>query len=137
MFLLIFGLLRGNSEGWSSAEIVGVLSGSAALLLAFVAIELLTAEPLLDVRLFRIPAFTGASIAALSISAGLFAMLLYFVLYLQNVLGYSPLQTGVRLLPIHAGRVLLRSGGGEARRTHPAPHLPGRRARRHRHRPSS
>ena len=100
LFLLVFGLLRGNSEGWSSAEIVGVLSGSAALLLAFVAIELLTAEPLLDVRLFRIPAFTGASIAALSISAGLFAMLLYFVLYLQNVLGYSPLQTGVRLLPI-------------------------------------
>jgi EmrB/QacA subfamily drug resistance transporter len=100
LFLLVFGLLRGNSEGWSSAEIVAVLAGSAALLIAFVAIELVTAEPLLDVRLFRIPAFTGASIGALAISAGLFAMLLYFVLYLQNVLGYSPLETGVRLLPI-------------------------------------
>jgi EmrB/QacA subfamily drug resistance transporter len=100
LFLLVFGLLRGNGEGWSSAEIVGVLAGSAALLLAFVVIELVTAEPLLDVRLFRIPAFAGASVAAVAISAGLFAMLLYFVLYLQNVLGYSPLETGVRLLPI-------------------------------------
>jgi EmrB/QacA subfamily drug resistance transporter len=100
LFLLVFGLLRGNGEGWASAEIVAVLSGSAILLSAFVAIELVTAEPLLDVRLFRIPAFTGASIGALAISAGLFAMLLYFVLYLQNVLGYSPLETGVRLLPI-------------------------------------
>jgi EmrB/QacA subfamily drug resistance transporter len=100
LFLLVFGLLRGNGEGWSSPEIVAVLAGSGALLAAFVVIELFTAEPLLDVRLFRIPAFTGASVGAVAISAGLFAMLLYFVLYLQNVLGYSPLETGVRLLPI-------------------------------------
>jgi EmrB/QacA subfamily drug resistance transporter len=100
LFLLVFGLLRGNGEGWSSPEIVGVLAGSAALVLAFIAIELATQDPMLDVRLFRVPAFTGASIGALAISAGLFAMLLYFVLYLQNVLGYSPLETGMRLLPI-------------------------------------
>jgi MFS family permease len=81
------------------------------------------------VRLFRVPAFAGASLAALAISASLFAMLLYFVLFLQNVLGYSPLETGVRLLPItlaafffsplaakFAGRVPLRIflGGGLA-----------------------
>jgi EmrB/QacA subfamily drug resistance transporter len=100
LFLLIFGLLRGNGEGWSSPEIVASLAGSAALLAAFVAIELRRAEPLLDVRLFRIPAFAGASVGAIAISAGLFSMLLYFVLYLQNVLGYSALETGVRLLPI-------------------------------------
>ena len=100
LFLLVFGLLRGNGEGWSSPEIVASLAGSAALLVAFVVIELLTKEPLLDVRLFRVPAFAGASLGAVALSAGLFAMLLYFVLYLQNVLGYSPLETGVRLLPI-------------------------------------
>jgi len=100
LFLLVFGLVRGNGEGWSSIEIVAALAGSGALLVAFVVIELLRAEPLLDVHLFRIPAFAGASVGALAISAGLFAMLLYFVLYLQNVLGYSPLETGVRLLPI-------------------------------------
>jgi EmrB/QacA subfamily drug resistance transporter len=98
--LLVFGLLRGNGEGWSSPEIVAALAGSGALLVGFVAIELVRTEPLLDVRLFRVPAFTGASVGALALSAGLFAMLLYFVLYLQNVLGYSPLETGVRLLPI-------------------------------------
>jgi EmrB/QacA subfamily drug resistance transporter len=100
LFLLIFGLLRGNGEGWSSPEIVASLAGAGALLAAFVAIEVRRAEPLLDVRLFRIPAFAGASVGALAISAGLFSMLLYFVLYLQNVLGYSALETGVRLLPI-------------------------------------
>jgi EmrB/QacA subfamily drug resistance transporter len=98
--LLVFGLVRGNGEGWSSPEIVAALAGSGALLVAFVVIELVRAEPLLDVRLFRVPAFAGASLGALAISAGLFAMLLYLVLYLQNVLGYSPLETGVRLLPI-------------------------------------
>jgi EmrB/QacA subfamily drug resistance transporter len=100
LFLLVFGLLRGNGEGWSSPEIVASIAGSAALLAAFVAIELRRDEPLMDVRLFRIPAFTGASVGAIAISAGLFSMLLYFVLYLQNVLGYSALETGVRLLPI-------------------------------------
>jgi EmrB/QacA subfamily drug resistance transporter len=100
LFLLVFGLLRGNGEGWASPEIVASLGGSVALLVAFVVIELLRAEPLLDVRLFRVPAFAGASLGAVALSAGLFAMLLYFVLYLQNVLGYSPLETGVRLLPI-------------------------------------
>jgi EmrB/QacA subfamily drug resistance transporter len=100
LFLLIFGLLRGNGEGWSSPEIVASLAGAGALLAAFVAIEVRRAEPLLDVRLFRIPAFAGASVGALAISAGLFSMLLYFVLYLQNVLGYSALETGMRLLPI-------------------------------------
>jgi EmrB/QacA subfamily drug resistance transporter len=100
LFLLVFGLLRGNAEGWASAEMIAVLGGSAVLLAAFVVIELVTAEPLLDVRLFRIPSFAGASAAAVAISAGLFAMLLYVVLYLQNVLGYSPLEAGLRLLPI-------------------------------------
>jgi EmrB/QacA subfamily drug resistance transporter len=100
LFLLVFGLQRGNGEGWSSPEIVAALAGAGVLLVAFVAVELLSAEPLMDVRLFRIPAFAGASLGALAISAGLFAMLLYFVLYLQNVLGHSPLATGVRLLPI-------------------------------------
>ena len=55
---------------------------------------------MLDVRLFRIPAFTGAQIAAFALSASIFAMFLYLTLYLQNVLGYSPLQAGLRFLPI-------------------------------------
>src|SRR5215207_5414971 len=102
LFLLIFGALRGNGEGWSSPEIVGSLAGGAALLAAFAAIELRSRSPMLDLRLFRVPAFTGASIASFAVAASVFSMLLYIVLYLQNVLGHSPLEAGLRLLPITA-----------------------------------
>jgi EmrB/QacA subfamily drug resistance transporter len=102
LFLLIFGVLRGNGEGWSSLGIVASLAGGAVLLAAFIAIELRSRSPMLNVRLFRIPAFTGASIASFAVAASAFSMLLYIVLYLQNVLGYSPLGAGLRLLPITA-----------------------------------
>jgi EmrB/QacA subfamily drug resistance transporter len=102
LFLLVFGVLRGNGDGWSSPVIVASLAGGAALLAAFVAIELRGKSPMLDVRLFRVRAFTGASIASFAVAASVFSMLLYIVLYLQNVLGYSPLQAGLRLLPITA-----------------------------------
>jgi EmrB/QacA subfamily drug resistance transporter len=102
LFLLVFGVLRGNGEGWSSPEIVGSLAGGAALLVAFAAIELRSRSPMLDLRLFRVPAFTGASIASFAAAASVFSMLLYIVLYLQNVLGHSPLEAGLRLLPITA-----------------------------------
>jgi hypothetical protein len=55
---------------------------------------------MLDLRLFRVPAFTGASIASFAVAASVFSTLLYIVLYLQNVLGHSPLEAGLRLLPI-------------------------------------
>jgi EmrB/QacA subfamily drug resistance transporter len=102
LFLLVLGLLRGNGEGWSSPEIVASLAGGAALLGAFTAIELRSRSPMLDLRLFRVPTFTGASIASFAAAASVFSMLLYIVLYLQNVLGHSPLEAGLRLLPITA-----------------------------------
>jgi EmrB/QacA subfamily drug resistance transporter len=102
LFLLVLGVLRGNGEGWSSPEIVASLAGGAALLAAFIAVELRAESPMLDLRLFRIPAFTGASLASFAVAASVFSMLLYIVLYLQNVLELSPLQAGVRLLPITA-----------------------------------
>jgi EmrB/QacA subfamily drug resistance transporter len=102
LFLLVLGLLRGNGEGWSSPEIVGSIAGGATLLAAFAAIELRASSPMLDLRLFRVPAFTGASVASFAVAASVFSMLLYIVLYLQNVLGHSPLEAGLRLLPITA-----------------------------------
>ena len=99
LFLLVFALIRGNGEGWGSALIVSCLVGSVALLAAFVAIERVAANPMFELSLFRRPAFAGASIAAFCLSAGMFAMFLYLTLYLQNILGYSPLQAGLRFLP--------------------------------------
>jgi predicted MFS family arabinose efflux permease len=100
LFLLIFGLIRGNPEGWGSAPIVASLAGSAALLLAFVAIEARSGHPMLDLGLFRKPAFNGVSAVAFGLSAGMFAMFLYLTIYMQGVLGYSPLETGLRFLPL-------------------------------------
>jgi EmrB/QacA subfamily drug resistance transporter len=100
LFALIFALIRGNPEGWGSAQIVASLSAAVALLLAFVAIELRRENAMLDLSLFRNPSFAGVSIVAFTLSAGMFAMFLYLTLYIQDVLGYEPLQAGLRFLPM-------------------------------------
>ena len=100
LFLLVFALIRGNDDGWGSAKIVTLLIAAAALLAVFVTVELRRDQPMLDLRLFRVPTFTGAQIVAFCVHASMFSMFLYIVLYMQNVLGYSPLETGVRFLPI-------------------------------------
>jgi EmrB/QacA subfamily drug resistance transporter len=99
LFLLVFALVRGNAEGWGSALIVGGLAGAAVLLCAFVVAERRRAQPMFDLTLLRKPAFAGASIAAFALSASLFSMFLYLTLYIQNALGYSPLEAGLRFLP--------------------------------------
>jgi EmrB/QacA subfamily drug resistance transporter len=99
LFLLVFALVRGNAEGWGSPLIVSFLIGAVVLLCAFVVVERRQARPMFDLTLLRKPAFTGASIAAFALSASLFSMFLYMTLYIQNSLGYSPLQAGLRFLP--------------------------------------
>lgn len=98
--LLVLALVRGNDEGWGSTPIVALFAAAAALLLTFVAIERRVAEPMLPLGLFRRPAFSGVQIAAFAVSGSLFALFLYITLYLQNELGLTPLQAGVRYLPI-------------------------------------
>jgi EmrB/QacA subfamily drug resistance transporter len=100
LFCLVFALIRGNAEGWSSGLIVGLLVAAVALLVAFALVELRSPHPMLDLALFRKPAFDGASIAAFSLSAAMFAMFLYLTLYVQNALGYSALEAGLRFLPV-------------------------------------
>jgi len=100
LFLLIFGLIRGNPDGWGSATIVASLAGAVAMLVAFIAIEARSSHPMLDLTLFRKPAFNGVSAVAFGLSAGMFAMFLYLTIYLQGVQGFSPLETGLRFLPL-------------------------------------
>ena len=99
LFLLVLGLIRGNADGWGSATIIGLFAGSVALLVVFAFGELRQEYPMLDLSLFRKPTFTGASVVAFSLSSAMFAMFLYLVLYIQTLLGLSPLQTGLRFLP--------------------------------------
>jgi EmrB/QacA subfamily drug resistance transporter len=100
LFLLVFGLLEANRRGWTDAVVLGCLAGSAAMLAVFVAIERAQERPMLDLSLFRRPAFAGAQIVAFALSAAAFSLFLYLTLYLQNVLGYSALEAGLRLLPV-------------------------------------
>ncbi|HEX3242554.1 MAG TPA: MFS transporter [Solirubrobacterales bacterium] len=100
LFMLVLALVRGNDEGWGSTMIVSLLAGSAALLAAFVGVESRVREPMLPLGLFRRASFTGVQLSAFALSASVFALFLYTSLYLQNYLGYSPFQAGLRYLPI-------------------------------------
>ena len=117
LFLLVFALVRGNPEGWSSAQITGSLIASAVLMLVFVVIQMRSSHPMLELSLFRKPAFVGVSLVSFALHSGAFAMFLYLTIYIQDVLGFTPLQTGVGFLPITvlsfvvapvAGRLLTR-----------------------------
>ena len=100
LFCLVLALVRGNHDGWGSAFIASLFAGATVLLVAFIVIERRVAEPMLPLGLFGRRAFTGVQLAAFAISGSMFALFLYLTLYLQNYLGYSPLQAGIRYLPI-------------------------------------
>src|SRR5918999_540828 len=100
LFCLVLALIRGNDEGWGGGFIVGLFVATVLLLVVFIVTELRIAQPMLDLSLFRKPAFTGAQIVAFSLHASMFAMFLYLTLYLQNILSYSPFEAGLRFLPI-------------------------------------
>src|ERR1700722_11185372 len=103
LFLLVLALVRGNDDGWTSALIVGELVGWGALGgLCFLDDGPVT-EPMLPLALFRRRAFTGVQVAAFAVSVSLFSLFLYLTLYLQDYLHYSPLQAGLRYLPITIG----------------------------------
>jgi EmrB/QacA subfamily drug resistance transporter len=100
LFLLVLGLLRGNEEGWGSTMIVALLAGAAALMVAFLVIQTRINHPMLPLHLFKKPAFTGVQLAALAVSASMFALFLYLTFYLQGFLGHDPLEAGLRYLPV-------------------------------------
>lgn len=114
LFGLVLALVRGNDEGWGSPLIVSLFAGAAALLAAFVAIELRVAEPMLPLRFFRRRAFTGVQLAAFAISGSMFALFLYLTLYLQSFLGLSPIEAGLRYLPITMGAFVFAPIAGAA-----------------------
>jgi EmrB/QacA subfamily drug resistance transporter len=99
LFLIVFAIIRGNAEGWGSTLIVTLFVAGAALLVLFVISQFVQDNAMFDMSLFRKPTFTGASVVAFAISAAMFSMFLYLVLYIQTILGFSPLQTGLRFLP--------------------------------------
>jgi EmrB/QacA subfamily drug resistance transporter len=99
LFLLVLGLLRGNDDGWTAPLVAGSLIAAAVLFVTFLVVESRVREPMLPFSMFANRAFTGTQIAAFAISASMFAVFMYITLYLQGVLGLSPVAAGLVYLP--------------------------------------
>jgi EmrB/QacA subfamily drug resistance transporter len=106
---LVYALTESDTAGFGAPQVIGTLVGAGVLLVAFVAVEWRNDQAMLDLPLFKVPTFSGGNIAGFAMSVGIFSVLLYLVLYLQDVLHYSPLGTGVRLLLL-SGAVFVVSG---------------------------
>jgi EmrB/QacA subfamily drug resistance transporter len=102
LLALVYALIEGNGYGWASLRILGLLLAAAVLLTAFLVIEWRSARPMLDLSLFRNRTYSGANIAALLVSLAMFGIFFFVSLYMQNILGYSPVHTGVVFLPMTA-----------------------------------
>jgi EmrB/QacA subfamily drug resistance transporter len=96
---LVLALVEGNAWGWGSPRVLGLLALSVAALAAFVWVEKRAAAPVVDFDALRSKQFLGANLVAFMISFGMLAMFFFLALYMQNVLGYSPLEAGIRFLP--------------------------------------
>ena len=103
---LVYGLIESSQRSFSDHLVVGCFAVAAVLLAAFVITELRISHPMFDLSLFKLPTFTGGSVAAFGVSASIFSVLLYLVLYLQDILGFSALGTGVRVM-VMSGAILV------------------------------
>ena len=98
--LLVFAMVKASVEGWGTTGTIVRLAVSVALLIAFVVIELRTKHPLLPFSIFRLRTLRGANLAGILTGMSLFSMFLFISYYLQYVLGYSAIKTGIAYLPL-------------------------------------
>ena len=126
--ILTAAIIEAPERGWTAGLILGGFAAAAVILAGFVIWELRSSSPMLDVRLFRIRRFTGASVSIALVFFALFGAIYFLTQYLQGVLDYTPFQAGVRMLPVAGGPDHRRAAVGEARG-------PVRNAHRGRHRP--
>lgn len=100
LFALVFGLIEASNYGWTSATILSLFAAAALGLVAFVLLELRQRAPMLDLSLFRNGTFAGANLVAMLVFLAMFGIFFFVSLYMQNVLGYSPVQAGAVFLPM-------------------------------------
>ena len=103
---LVWAIIEAPSKGWTNPTILAAFAVAAAILGAFMAWELRTSEPMLDIRLFSNPRFSGASAAITLTFFAMFGSIFFLTQYLQGVLGYTALEAGVRVTPIALGLIL-------------------------------
>jgi EmrB/QacA subfamily drug resistance transporter len=98
--LLVYAIVDATDAGWGSLQTLGLLGISAALIAAFIAIELRSEAPLMPFRIFRLRTLTGANVVGLLVGGSLFSMFFFITLYMQQVLGYSAIHAGLSYLPL-------------------------------------
>jgi EmrB/QacA subfamily drug resistance transporter len=99
LFALTYALIEANSYGWGSTRILGAFALAAVSLAAFVVLELRQRRPMLDLTLFRNATFSGANVSMLLVALAMFGVFFYVSLYVQQILGYSPVEAGASFLP--------------------------------------
>ncbi len=104
--ILVYALVDAEGAGWGSTQTIGLLALAFALLTAFVAIELRSKQPLVPFRIFRNRPLLAANLTMLVFVCALFAMFFFISLYMQQVLGFEPLETGLAYLPLSAGIII-------------------------------
>ena len=100
LMLLVYAMTRATQIGWGTAETIGLLAASATLIGAFVVIELRSKAPLLPMRIFRLRTLTGANVTSFLLGTSVFSQFFLGTLYMQQVLHYSAIETGVAYLPL-------------------------------------
>jgi len=108
-----YALIQSNTDGWHSATVLGLFAFSAVALIAFIIIELRAKDPLLDLSLLRNPSFAGLMTAGLLLSAGAFAHLTYTSIWLQSILGLSPIKAGLAVSPLALTAFIVAGFGGK------------------------
>jgi EmrB/QacA subfamily drug resistance transporter len=117
MFLLTYATIRGNDDGWTSATILGCYIGAVVLLIIFVFVERRRQHPMFDLTLFRNPTFVGSSVSAITACFSVLALIFFLTTWMQSVLGYSPIGTGLRMLTFTGVSLLVAPGAGRATAT--------------------
>jgi EmrB/QacA subfamily drug resistance transporter len=106
LVVLVYAIVKAQAFGWGSARTLGLIAVAAALLVAFVAIEQRSVAPLIRLSIFRIRTLAAADSVLLLVASGLFGMFFFASLYVQEILGYSPLKAGLAFLPVTGGIVV-------------------------------
>lgn len=104
--LLVYAIVRAVDYGWASVETIGMMAAAAALLVTFVFIEMRVKAPLVRLGIFRVRSLAGANLSMLAVMGGMFAVFYFASLYVQQTLGFTPVQAGLAFLPLTAGIIL-------------------------------
>ena len=103
LIVLVYAIVKAQAFGWGSTRTLVMLGAAVALLAAFVAIERRSAAPLIRLNIFRTRTLTAANAAMMFVASGMFSMFFFASLYVQELMGYSPLRAGLAFLPVTAG----------------------------------